>query len=148
MSMTVLITHIRRIRMFYLVFTISTNVNKDLSNQIIDINICKSFKSLEEQKQNCLYWTMFQNLTRPTHTDMNPRALSVTNRFFTWFCDDLTKTVMAIMCQIESVITSAAIVSWYIVAFMNTTTIVVQVTFINVCGVKSNKSMLKYRPER
>lgn len=39
---------------------------------------------------------------------------------------------MSIMCQIESVITSAAIISRYIVALMYTTTIVLQVAFINV----------------
>ena len=39
------------------------------------------------------------------------------------------------MCQIESVITSAAVVAWYIVALMYAATIILQVAFINVCKV-------------
>lgn len=45
---------------------------------------------------------------------------------------DLTQTVMAIVCQIESIVTSAAIVAWYIVALMHTAAIILQIAFINV----------------
>lgn len=47
------------------------------------------------------------------------------------------KTVMSIMCQIESIITSAAVIAWYIVALMHTATIVLQVTFISVFALFS-----------
>lgn len=42
------------------------------------------------------------------------------------------KTVMSIVCQIESIITSAAIIAWDIVALMYTATIVLQVTLVSV----------------
>lgn len=47
------------------------------------------------------------------------------------------KTVMSVMCQIESIMTSAAVIAWYIVALMYTATIVLQVAFINVFAVFS-----------
>lgn len=45
---------------------------------------------------------------------------------------DLTQTVMAVVCQIESIVTSAAIVAGYIVALMHAAAIILQITFINV----------------
>lgn len=45
---------------------------------------------------------------------------------------DLTQTVVAIMGQIESIVTSAAIIAWYIVALMYTAAIILQIAFINV----------------
>lgn len=42
------------------------------------------------------------------------------------------KTIVSIMCQVETIITSASVIPWYVVALMYTATIVLQVTFINV----------------
>lgn len=44
----------------------------------------------------------------------------------------LTQTVVSIVCQIEAIIASAAIIPWYIVALVYTAAIVLQVTLINV----------------
>lgn len=44
----------------------------------------------------------------------------------------LTKTVVAIVGQIESIVTSAAIIAWYVVALVYAAAIIVQITFINV----------------
>ena len=49
-----------------------------------------------------------------------------------WFKAELTETVVSVMCQIESVITSAAIIAWYIGALVYTATVVLQVAFIDV----------------
>ncbi len=54
--------------------------------------------------------------------------------FTSCFKVDLTKTVVSIMCQIESIVTSAAIIAWYIVALMYAATIILQVALINVWG--------------
>lgn len=63
----------------------------------------------------------------------DPSSLSVTKGYLLCgFKADLTKTVVSVMCQIESVVTSAAVIAWYIVALMYTATIVLQVAFINV----------------
>lgn len=45
---------------------------------------------------------------------------------------DLTQTVVAVVCQIESIVTSAAIVAWYVVALMHAAAIILQIAFINV----------------
>lgn len=50
---------------------------------------------------------------------------------------DLTEAVVSIVCQIKSVITSAAVIAWYIVALVYTAAIIVQVAFVNVCGVNA-----------
>lgn len=42
------------------------------------------------------------------------------------------QTIMSIMCQMKTIITSASVVAWYVVALMYTATIVLQVTFINI----------------
>lgn len=45
---------------------------------------------------------------------------------------DLTQTVVAIVGQVEPIVTSAAIIAWYIVALVYTAAIILQITFINV----------------
>lgn len=42
------------------------------------------------------------------------------------------KTIMSVMCQMKTIITSASVIAWYVVALMHTTTIVLQVTFVYV----------------
>lgn len=46
--------------------------------------------------------------------------------------EHLTQTVVSIVRQMEPVITRAAIVAGYVVAFVHTTTVRLQVTLINV----------------
>lgn len=57
---------------------------------------------------------------------------------------DLTKTVVAIVGQIESIVTSAAIIAWYIVALMYTAAIMIQITLINVWVWKRDEWQTKY----
>lgn len=63
----------------------------------------------------------------------------------------LTQTVVSIMCQMKSIVTSAAIVARYIVAFVDTTTIKLQVTLINVWettekyGAYCERSVLNFK---
>lgn len=56
---------------------------------------------------------------------------------------DLTQAVVSIVCQMKSIVTCAAIVARYIVAFVDTTTIKLQVTLINVWETteKSSQSL-------
>lgn len=42
------------------------------------------------------------------------------------------QTIVSIMCQMETIITSASVIAWYVVALMYTATVVLQVTFISV----------------
>lgn len=47
------------------------------------------------------------------------------------------QTIVSIMCQMETIITSTSVIAWYVVALVYTATIVLQVTFINIFAMFS-----------